>query len=388
METPANHFRPNIFQKLANTIAAFAVLPFAVFIIVSSFIDLSSRQKLFEYLSYKNNFLGNAWQILILFILVYTVAWHIKDKQGRHNPQYFSNEKIWYVGILLSRYLFAIVLSEYGFAKLSGTQFSRPYLLYGTELGDLDGNLTTVAFISYSSIYGNTIGVLQIVCSLLLLFRKTARLALFILLPILTNIFFIDFAFDGWEGPRLIISSLMYIVLFNLSCDYKEIKNFFLAPQAVLPGRKSVPSTMNEKFKPALKMVLIIGIIFFSYNELHQFNKASTYAPGYSAVIDGAWYSEKVELYNDSLSQFQDKNSKIGFFVGSQAAVLKRLGESTWYSLNFDSTNNKNVEMTTENDSLHLKLIKVQYHLINKDNLQLTGKEGKDSIRWLFKRRN
>jgi hypothetical protein len=135
-------------------------------------------------------------------------------------------------------------------------------------------------------------------------------------------------------------------------------------------------------------MLLIFGIIFFSFNELHRYKKAMTYSPGYSAVIDGAWYSEKVELYNDSLYRFQDQNSKIGFFVGDQAAVLKRSGESTWYNLKFDSTNNKNIEMTTENDSLQLKLIKAQYRLLDKDNLQITGKEGKDSIRWLFKRRN
>jgi hypothetical protein len=383
-----NYFKPNFFQKLANTIAAFAALPFAFSTVIASFIDLSSREKLFEYLFLKDSTLGNAWKVLIPFILFYALVWHIIDQQDRIKLKPFPSDKIWYFGILLSRYSLAIVLSGYGFAKLLGTQFSPPYLMYGTELGDLDGNQITVAFFAYSSIYGNTIGVLQIVCSIALLFHRTARLAFFILLPILANILFIDFTFDGWEGPRVIISTLMYISLFNLFCDYKEIKAFFLAPQGILPGNKSVPSIIGGKLRLPLKMVVIVGIIFFSFNDLYRFKKAVTYAPGYSAVIDGAWYSEKVELYNDSLYRFQDINSKIGFFVGDQAAVLKRLGENTWYNLKLDSTNNKNIEMTTENDSLQLKLITGQYRLIDKDNLQITGKEGNDSIRWLFKRRN
>lgn len=391
MEIANNYFKPNIVQKLANTIAAFAALPFAIFTVIASFINLSSREKLFEYLNFKNNALDNAWKVLIPFILIYTLVWHIKDKTSTGRSKLFTNEKIWYFGVQLSKLLFAIVLCVYGFAKLLGTQFSRPYLLYGTELGDLDGSLVTVAFFSYSSVYGNTIGILQIVCSLALLFRRTARFGFLILLPVLANILFIDFTFDGWEGPRVIISSLMYILLFNLSCDYKEIKEFLLTPQGIFPGSKSVPTTvllaMPGNFKAVLKLLLILLVILFSANDLYRYKKAVTYAPGYSAVIDGAWYSEKIEQYNDSLHQFENHKSNIGFFVGDQAAVLKRLGESTWYNLKFDFAGKGNLEMTAQDDSLKTKLIIGRYSLLNDESLQFIGKEGTDSIRWLFRRK-
>ena len=382
-----NYFKPHFIQKLANSIAAFGALPFAIFSITASFVDLSSRDKLFEYLNFKNNALDNAWKILIPFILIYSLTWHIKDKALAGTSKPLRNDKIWYFGILLSRVLFAIVLCTYGFAKLLGTQFSRPYLMYGTELGDLDGSLVTVAFFSYSSVYGNTIGLLQILCSIAILFRQTARLAFFILLPILGNILFIDFTFDGWEGPRVIISTLMYIALFNLFCDYKEIKTFFIAPQGVLPGTKNVPSLIKGKSRFALKTVAILGVLFFSFYDLYRFKKAVTYAPGYSAVLDGAWYSDKVEQYDDTLYQFQDHKNKIGFFVGDQAAVIKRLGESVWYELNFDDMNSGKFEMKAVDDSLGTKLINAKYTLLDGNKLQIVGIEGKDSIRWLFTKR-
>ena len=382
-----NYFKPNFLQKLANSTAAFAALPSAITSIIASFADLSSRDNLFQFFNFKNNAQDNIWKIIIPFILIYTLSWHIKDKADTRKSKLFPNDKVWYAGVMLSRLLFAIVLCTYGFAKLLGTQFSRPYLLFGTELGDLDGNLVTVAFFSYSYIYGNTIGILQILCSIAILFRRTARLAFFLLLPILANILFIDFTFDGWEGPRLIISTLMYIALFNLFCDYKEIKAFFLAPQGVLPGTKNVPSFIKEKSAFVLKMIAIVVIIFFSFNDVYRSKKAVTYAPGYSAILDGAWYSDKVELYNDSVYQFQDHKSKIGFFVGDQAAIVKRSGESVWYELNFDATNAGKFEMKPMEDSLGTKLIKAKYTLLDGNKLQIAGKEGNDSIRWLFTKR-
>ena len=382
-----SNFKPNFFHKLANTIAAFAALPTAFFTIAATFVDLSSREKMFKYLDFQNSTLDIASKILIPFVLVYTLVWHLSDKRVIRNKKPIPNDRIWYFGILLSRYLFAIVLTGYGLAKLLGTQFSRPYLLFGTELGELDGNLVTVAFFSYSTVYGNAIGILQILCSIALLFRKTARLALFILLPVLANILFIDFTFDGWEGPRIIISILMYIILFNLYCDYKEIKAFFLTPQSVLPGNKIVPPLINHKSRIPLKMVVILGVIFLPFTDLYRTKKAFTYAPGYSAVLDGAWYSDKVEQYNDSLNQFQDGKNKISFFVGDQAAIVKRLGESVWYYINFDAANKGNFEMMAMNDSLGTKPIEGKYFLPDKNSLKIVGKEGEDSIRWLFTKR-
>ena len=74
-------------------------------------------------------------------------------------------------------------------------------------------------------------------------------------------------------------------------------------------------------------------------------------------------------------------------FVGDQSAVLKRFGESTWYDLIFDNTGKGHLEMAARDDSLRLKLIKVKIILSTEDNLQFIGKEGTDSIKWLFKRK-
>ena len=392
MELTGSYFKPNILQKLGNTIAAFAVLPYAVATIVASFVDLSSREKLFEYFSFQNNALDNAWKVLIPLIIIYTLIWHIKDVSATRKSKPFPNDKMWYFGILSSRVMFAIVLSEYGFAKLLGTQFSRPYLLYGTELGDFDGSLVTVAFFSYSAVYGNAIGILQIVCSLALLYRRTARLGFLILLPVLANILFIDFTFDGWEGPRIIISSLMYILLFNLFCDYKEMKEFLLGPQGAIPGKKTIPSIVplfiRGNLKAALKVLVIFLVIIFSFNALYRTKEAITYAPGYSDVMDGAWYSEKVEQYNDSLRVFENSKNQIKFFVGDQAAVIKRLGESSWYDLNFDLTGKGHVEMVAHEDSLKTRVVNGKYFLSDDNTLQIIGKEGVDSIRWLFRKKN
>lgn len=386
MELSVSEFKPNFLQKLANTMAAFIALPMALSIVAACFADMSTLEKLFAFLNLKNEVIDHSWVVILSFILIYSIVWHIQDMRRRDKQVPFPNETVWNLGIRLSRYLFAFVLFSYGFAKLLGAQFPVPYLLFGTELGDLNGSQLTVAFFSYSPLYGNTIGVIQIIGSVAILFQRTARLAFFILLPIVANIFFIDFTFDGWEGPRPIISMLCYILLFNLALDFHEIKDFFFSRKTI-PATKPLHSILaREKTRLVLKIGLICLLLFFSSYDIYRFKEVFQNQPGYSSVLDGAWESKKVETYNASLRQFDTDQRNSQMFVGEQVAILKRSGDSIWYNLNFDIPNKGNIEMAAQDDSLNLKHIKARYNLINKDSLEISGTEGKDSIRWVFKR--
>src|SRR3954467_1947427 len=90
------------------------------------------------------------------------------------------------------RYLVAVLVLTYGFAKLNGSQFTILDSELDKPMGHVSGFWLTWYYFGYSAIYGNFLASVQIIGALLLTFRRTTFLGACVLAPVLSNILLID----------------------------------------------------------------------------------------------------------------------------------------------------------------------------------------------------
>jgi hypothetical protein len=80
----------------------------------------------------------------------------------------------------------------YGFANISGSQFTVLDSELTRPLGEVSGFWLTWHYFGYSAAYGNGIATLQILAGVLLVLPRTALAGALLLLPVVINIVVID----------------------------------------------------------------------------------------------------------------------------------------------------------------------------------------------------
>ena len=184
----------------------------------------------------------------------------------------------------ICRYLVAFVICFYGFAKLNGSQFT----ILGSELDkplrQVEGFWLTWYYFGYSTVYGNVIAVVQIICGLLLTFRRTTLLGAILLFGIMVNIVLVDIFYhvpvDGLYSAILIMACLAFILFYNRA----QIVKVFVILQ------EQVHSTNNQK--PILQYLSRVFILLipavFTYWLAHYGNRHPT-------ELDGVWQVEETK---------------------------------------------------------------------------------------------
>jgi hypothetical protein len=100
------------------------------------------------------------------------------------------------------RYAAAALLLLYGFAKLTGAQFTVLDSELDKPLREVSGFWLTWYYFGYSQAYGTIVALVQIAGAIALLFPRTALLGVCVLLPVVGNIILID-VFYGVECGAL-----------------------------------------------------------------------------------------------------------------------------------------------------------------------------------------
>lgn len=97
---------------------------------------------------------------------------------------------------LLLRYFLAFVFLLYGFSKLIDSQFYP--LLYRTDkrVHELNGMDIAWVFFGYYAAYKYFLGITQVSASMLLFFRRGTLAGLLVLLPVIVNIVWVNYAFN------------------------------------------------------------------------------------------------------------------------------------------------------------------------------------------------
>jgi hypothetical protein len=287
-----------------------------------------------------------------------------------------SSISVWPYRLL--RFGVAFLIISYGFAKLNGSQFTILSSELDKPMGQVSGFWLTWYYFGYSPIYGNFIGIVQIVCGILLMFRKTTLLGSCVLFPMVANIVLID-VFYGVDLDALMAAILILLALLGILSFHKEelLKLFWRNQNRVFPG----PATPSRTWAKNSVRVLLIAIpAIFMYWVANYNNRLPT-------PLDGAWDVVSVSPQSDSTSA---PISTI-FFERNRAymCVFKRR-DGTYQEHHFEIDAQKRT-ITIWNDWLRKgKVIFSGTYDMNGDDLRVTGKfsEPSEETTMVLKRRN
>jgi hypothetical protein len=191
-------------------------------------------------------------------------------------------------GYTLARYVVAFAAALYGFAKLTGAQFTILDSELDKPLRDVSGFWLTWYYFGYSPVYGTLLALTQIACGLLLTLRRTALLGAAVLFGMTTNVVLVDLCYGvdpGGVAAALLVWVLLVVVLAHHRRELAQV--FWASPGAAAAVR---PVARPGERRPgrlacavAGRLVLLGVPAAFTYWVANYNNRLPT-------PLDGAWY--------------------------------------------------------------------------------------------------
>lgn len=166
--------------------------------------------------------MNNISIVFLIGVLMY--MFFILPKKFRRHPDQSSMLAFWDDAL---RYFIALDMCVFGVCKFFGLQFNTPLALLDNPFNTLSDSELMWAFFGHSYIYTLLIATVEITGGLLLIFRKTRLLGVFILLPVALNIFFLDVFYNGLVTAVYIaieIAGLVYL----LWIEYPRLVKIFI----------------------------------------------------------------------------------------------------------------------------------------------------------------
>jgi hypothetical protein len=243
---------------------------FCFFLVLIGISQISDQAADWQYLivsDWKNIYIALAVLVSLSFILAF--IWE-KTNKGKNLHPYLQTAIAFYL---------AQSIINYGAAKILKTQFQPPNYVMDTPIGDLNGFWLTWTYFGYSQTMAAILGWTQVIGSILLLFRASRLIGVFILLPVIVNIDLIDHFYT--ISPLAYFNALHYtvILLFLLLVDYELLaKTFF---------HYKVKFDLNLKYI-ALNVfrIALVAFSFFKINELRN-----SFEP--KSKLNGTWQVQK-----------------------------------------------------------------------------------------------
>ena len=135
----------------------------------------------------------------------------------------FLKKKDLYLGI--ARYILALEMLTYALTKILRTQFVLiPFSLWQRPLESLSGRNLAWAFLGYSPWFQVLLGFLELIPSVLLLFRRTTFLGAVLMLPMTLSVFLINQALNLWDATKVISLALLALNIVVFLFEWKRIK--------------------------------------------------------------------------------------------------------------------------------------------------------------------
>lgn len=174
--------------------------------------------------------------VFVLLILSFVTALLLKRR--------FSRQILFFSKEIVIVYL-AVVLMKYGLDKVFKAQFylPEPNILY-SRFGNLDKDILFWSLMGTSRFYSISTGIVELLASLMIIFRKTRVLGLLISVGILVNILLINFGFD--ISVKFFSLILLSMAVFALKDEWFPLYRFLILKQKVQleetePDTKALP---------------------------------------------------------------------------------------------------------------------------------------------------
>jgi hypothetical protein len=207
-----------------------------------------------------NSFAGWFWALGISLVLA--VIWSYYDKA------FAWNEARWYYGLrVLLRYRLAAALFSYGFILLFSLQAPYPALSdLHTKYGFfLPWRVYYDSLAVSSAGYGPTLGFVEILGGVLLLFRRTALIGAGIATFLLINIVLANFAYG--LGDQVISVYLLLIALVLVAYDGPRLYQLLFREGRTLADRFE-PVFTGKWVKARLVLKVLFVVFFVGYSTL------------------------------------------------------------------------------------------------------------------------
>ncbi len=181
--------------------------------------------------------------LMVAAAVIYAFIWQVRrtDKAGT---------LAFWQGLI--RYGVAYDLASFGWEKIFHLQLGVPLSWQDRLYGSFPPSELFWSFYSYSYLFGCIIASFQIIGALLLLFRRTRLVGVFILIPVLANILLMDIFYQIGNSVVVHASIMMAGVLYLLLMEFGRLRAFFFAATDLLP---SLP--ISKYFKIAIRLSII-----------------------------------------------------------------------------------------------------------------------------------
>jgi len=182
--------------------------------------------------------------ITVVAAVIYVIIWQVRKTNKPATLAFWQG---------LIRYGVAFDLAEFGWTKICHLQLVMPLSKLDLPYRSFSPSDLFWTFFSHSYLFSCIIGGLQIAGALLLLFRRTRLMGVFILLPVLANILLMDIFYQIGDSVVVHASIMMAGVLYFLFMEFHRLKEFFFGT------KDQLPVLHTSKFS---KMAIRLSIIY------------------------------------------------------------------------------------------------------------------------------
>lgn len=177
--------------------------------------------------------------------------------------------------VQVARWLAAVLMIVYGFAKLTGSQFTVLDSEVSKPMIEVSGFWLTWYYFGFSRVYGTVVALVEIGGGLLLIWPRTSLIGALVLLPVVGNIILTDIFFGIGALPASITVLICLLIV-------------------VRPHARRLTETLLPDFKPSRRALVVRGIAIaallaeawgFTYWMANCQNRSPT-------PIDGVWTVE------------------------------------------------------------------------------------------------
>jgi uncharacterized membrane protein YphA (DoxX/SURF4 family) len=305
--------------------------------------------------------------------LLLAILWSIIDKQRHHYI------RLRYLLQTMLRIFLAYTIMQYGAAKVLDVQFNSNISSLDSRVVDMRPMSVAWSFFGYSFPYEFFIGCSQIAAALLLLFRRTATLGAIVMVTIMSNIVFVNFAFD--VCVKFFSCTYLAMSLYLLADDAARLTNVLLFNKTA--EKRSWPQLFQKKIMKRIAGVIgiLLGLFAIAYPMYDTLHMKEKYGVGKHTALYGVWSVDSLHHSRDSinLALHADEGGwrKIIFEDYNAASIKSWTSTLDYFGYDVDTAKHSVHMSRTYPDTL--LVINSAYHL-DKDTLYLRGKYGEDSL--------
>ena len=218
-------------------------------------------------------------------------------------------------GVRVARWIAAVLMIVYGFAKLNGSQFTVLDSEVSKPMGEVSGFWLTWYYFGSSTVYGTVIALVEIGGGLLLTRPRTSLVGALVLLPVVGNIILMDILFGIGALPASITILICLIIV--------------IRPHAGRLTRAALLDVDSPGRSTAMRRTAVVAVLAaawgFTYWVANHNNRSPTPIDGVWAVEDGDGSLDRVffEYNRAGMAVFRaaDGDAVHHFEVDSAGAV-------------------------------------------------------------------